>query len=159
MTHVIHIGGWHSVFIGQLCHRWKEIVFLTFHLRRFPGSGSQFLLWTVASTRRFSPAPQAWRRQTWGNCVMCPGALLWLQENLYLKRPVAPTFPDLQVSTGYAVLGNAINSHYFSSQDKQTNRYIFKTRRPGNSDRRLPQLAFRFTRNHDNSIDACCQGT
>lgn len=40
---------------------------------------------------------------------MCPGTLLWLLENTYLKRPVAPPSPGLGQSTGYASLRKGIH--------------------------------------------------
>lgn len=42
-----------------------------------------------------------------------------------LKRPVALPFPGLHLSTGSTLLGNAINSHDFSSQDKKTKGDIY----------------------------------
>ena len=157
------IGGLRSISVGQHC-QWREILFLTFLLRRIPGSSSWFL--HLESCKHMVILPDSsslihrQMKASWGNGVMCPGTLLWLMEgNIHLKRPMAPPFLDLHLSIGYTLLGNFINSPCVSRQDKKTNGCTFKTCISGNSEPRLSQPTFKFTCNHGNSIDASCHGT
>jgi hypothetical protein len=41
-------------------------------------------------------------------------------EEPLFEVAVVPPFPVLHLSTGWIMLGNAVNSHYFSCQDKKT---------------------------------------
>lgn len=93
------------------------------NLRRIPGSGSRFL--HLGSCKHTVIQPHPPRVGRWRH-----GGITWpwiLEENIYLKRPLALSSPGLHLSKGYTLLGNAINSHYFSGQDQKTNGCIFKT--------------------------------
>lgn len=134
------------------CRGGRKILFLTFRLRTSLGVAHSFSLWRVAL--RCSPRTGGWMP---GKTVRC---VLGQYAGTCLKRPVAPPFPHLHLSTGCALTGNAVNCHNFSRQDRKTNGHVLKgTGSLGSSEPRLSQLAFRFTCNHDNSADASCQGT
>lgn len=132
---------------------------LTFHLRGIPGSGSWLLHQRVAHAMILL-FPVREQMKVWGICVRCPGTRLrLLEESVYLKN-LWFHFPWPASVRRLASLRNGTHSHYFSSLDQKANGCLFKTGAPrAQSPGSLSQLAFRFTCNHDNAIDASYHGT
>lgn len=130
----------------------KEI-FPMGHLKRISGSGWWCLhLQSCKFMVILLHSPTAGRLKPWGNwCVLgqCPGGHL-------LKDACASILSCPASVHNLILLGNAANSHYFSSQDKKTNGCILHaaqgTRTPS-----LSQLTF-CTCNYDNSIGTSCHG-
>ena len=111
-------------------------------------------------SRSDSPIPRVWAHEGVGNSYHVSwDTTLAAGENVYYEEPLAPPLPGLHWSTGYALLRNGTHSHYLSSLDKKTNGCLFKTCSSKSSEPRLSQLTFRFTCNHDNTIDVSCHGT
>ena len=100
------------------CRGWRKILFLTFHLRRILGVAHGFPIWRVAL--HCSPRMGRWTHGGFVWCVLGHYAGCW---HVFEE---APPFPHLHLFTGYTLPGNAINSPYFSSQDRKTNGHVLK---------------------------------
>lgn len=158
--------GLHSSSVGRHCRRWREILWLTLPLRRFPGSGSWFLHWRAASTQWCPHPPVMLPSPMYGLMkALCGefGDVSWdttltVGEHLFEEGCGSP-FPWPGSVHRLRLTEKGYSSHYISSLDKKTSGCLFKTGSSESSEPGLSQLAFRFTCNHDNSLDASCHGT